>query len=206
MHILIADDHELLRDMFVLYLGRDPETRISTAASFDAARALVAHATRPKFDLVLLDVFMPGMDGLRGLGAMLQMENALRVALMSGQGTRDMAEQALALGAVGFVPKSLSAEAFEDAVRRMVGGEVVAELADLPCDTQIGGVRDSFGLSPREMQVLGLLTQGRTNKEIALALDIREPTVKLHVKTVYRKMGASNRTHAAMMAKETGLF
>ncbi len=204
MRILIADDHDLLRDMLELYLGAEGGFDTETAADYDEAERKVAEGG---YDLVLLDFSMPGMRGLSGLERMMEPDGAPPVALISGTANREVAEQALAAGAAGFLPKTLSARSLVNAVKFMAMGEQYA-----PLDFLRGGAEDAAPhplaekLSLRELQVLEGLTRGKSNKEIARDLEIREPTVKLHVKTLYRKIGAANRTQAAMIAKEEGLY
>ena len=204
MRILIADDHELLRDTLVHFLSGEPGIETAVAASLPEALATVA-ASGP-FDLVLLDYAMPGMDGLDGLAQMRAAPGAQRVAIISGTASREVAEQALAAGAAGFLPKTLSARSLLNAVRFMAMGEQYAPLDFMrqPVPTPAHPMMDL--LSQREREVLEGLTQGKSNKEIARDLDLREPTVKLHMKTLYRKIGATNRTQAAMIAKREGLF
>ncbi|QPM88803.1 response regulator transcription factor [Pseudooceanicola algae] len=204
MRILIADDHDLLRDTLVLFMQSESGFETDTAPDFDEALRMVRD--NPKYDLVLLDFTMPGMNGLQGLDVMSKEPGAAHVAIISGTASRDIAEQVLASGAAGFLPKTLPAKSLVNAVRFMAMGEQYA-----PLDFLRGGDDESTHplaekLSRREYEVLQGLTQGKSNKEIARDLDIREPTVKLHMKTLYRKIGASNRTQAAMIAKEEGLF
>ncbi|MBT9383041.1 response regulator transcription factor [Pseudooceanicola sp. CBS1P-1] len=207
MRILIADDHELLRDTLNLYISNEADFEIDTAADLDGARALVEGAEAP-YDLVLLDFSMPGMNGLEGLRTIMEMANARRVALISGTATREVAEEALAAGAAGFLPKTLPAKSLVNAIRFMAMGEQYAPLDFMRAAEEEAAASHPLAeaLSLREMQVLEGLTQGKSNKEIARDLDLREPTIKLHVKTLYRKIGAANRTQAAMIAKEQGLF
>jgi DNA-binding NarL/FixJ family response regulator len=205
MRILIADDHMLLRDTLVLYFQNEEGIETATAADFDEAERMLREGEG--FDLVLLDFSMPGMDGLSGLTRMMQIPGHHRVAIISGTANREVAEQALAAGAAGFLPKTLSARSLVNAVRFMALGEQYAPLDFLrPAEEEGQSHPLAEMLSSREMEVLEGLTQGKSNKEIARDLDIREPTVKLHVKTLYRKIGASNRTQAAMIAKDQGLF
>lgn len=203
MRILIADDHDLLRDMLVLYFEGEGGFSIDTVADYAAAEQRISESD---YDLVLLDYSMPGMDGLTGLERIISRPNGPRVAIISGTASPEIAEQALAAGAAGFLPKTLSARSLVNAVRFMAMGEQYA-----PLDFLRGGEDGpahplTEKLSQRELQVLEGLTQGKSNKEIARDLDIREPTVKLHMKTLYRKIDVSNRTQAAMVAKEQGLF
>jgi DNA-binding NarL/FixJ family response regulator len=150
---------------------------------------------------------MPGMNGLDGLKAVLATGRVARVAIMSGIAPREVAEAALALGAAGFLPKTLPAKSLVNAVRFMAMGEQYAPIDFMSTTTEAAPVNPlATMLSPRELQVLKGLCEGKANKEIARDLGIQEPTVKLHVKTLYRKIGAHNRTQAAMIAKEAGLF
>lgn len=204
MRVLIADDHDLLRDTLVLFLEGQGGIKTSTAADLDQACKLI-EAEDP-FDLILLDLNMPGMNGLAGLKRAMAMRNGQRVALMSGAATRQIAEQALEAGAAGFVPKTLPAKSMINAVKFMAMGEQYAPIdfmtaADPEVDHPL-----AEKLSPRELQVLKGLTEGKSNKEIARDLDITEPTVKLHMKTLYRKLEVANRTQAALAAREAGLF
>lgn len=204
MRILIADDHDLLRDTLVLFLESQ---NIVSVAEKDLPSAIDKIRRDGPFDLVVLDFGMPGMNGLEGLKKTLQEPKATRVALMSGIAPRDIAEQALSLGAAGFLPKTLPAKSLANAVRFMAMGEQYAPIDFMtaaPDETAQNELSEK--LSKRELQVLQGLCAGKSNKEIARDLDLMEPTIKLHVKTLYRKIGAANRTQAALLAKDAGLF
>jgi DNA-binding NarL/FixJ family response regulator len=203
MRILIADDHELLRDTLDLWFQRE---NIAVTQARDLGQAIEIVLKEKPFDLVLLDFGMPGMNGLEGLRMMQATDRAPRVALMSGTATREVAEEALNSGAAGFLPKTMPARSLVNAVRFMAMGEQFAPIDFMtaqPADKERHPLEDR--LTNREMQVLKGLCEGKANKEIARDLDIGEPTVKLHVKTLYRKIGASNRTQAAMIARDQGL-
>lgn len=204
MRVLIVDDHDLLRDMLVMFLGSQGDIETSTAADVDQACARVEE--EDPYDLILLDLNMPGMNGLVGLARVIALKDGQRVALMSGEATREIAEKALEAGAAGFVPKTLPAKSMINAVRFMAMGEQYAPIDVMTAldEAPINPLAEK--LSPRELQVLKGLTEGKPNKEIARDLDLQEPTVKLHAKTLYRKVGAANRTQAAMIAREAGLF
>lgn len=204
MKILIADDHDLLRDTLVMFLKGEGNIETVTASDFNGALALI-DAEGP-FDLIMLDYNMPGMQGLKGLRTALQHNGGQKVALMSGIATKSIAEEALMYGSAGFVPKTLSARSLINAVRFMSMGEQYAPLDFMTQEEEAAPNPLAEKLSRRELQVLEGLSKGKSNKEIARDLDLQEPTIKLHVKTLYRKIGAANRTQAALIAKEEGLF
>jgi two-component system, NarL family, nitrate/nitrite response regulator NarL len=202
MRILIADDHELLRDVLRSYLEAEGGFTVETVADLPAALEAIAVAA-PPFDLVVLDYGMPGMDGYDGLDQALAASHGRPVALMSGLAPQGVAERVLASRAAGYLPKTLPARSLVNAIRFMAAGETYMPL-DLHRPSQTPDASPS-GLSPRELQVLGGLCAGHANKEIARDLGLREPTIKLHVKLLCRKLGARNRTHAAMIARERSL-
>jgi DNA-binding NarL/FixJ family response regulator len=151
---------------------------------------------------------MPGMIGLDGLSTMLEQADAPPIALISGVASREVAQRALEAGAMGFLPKTLSATDLVKAVNLMIEGTryMPAEFK-LPRPDGKAAPDALLGqLSQRELQVWHGLSRGKSNKEIARDLEVQETTVKLHVKTLYRKLGVANRTQAAILATEHGVF
>lgn len=204
MKILLADDQELVRDTIAAFLRQEDGLTVEVARDFHTALELVR--SLGAFDLVLLDYTMPGMNGLSGLAIMKKQQGTKPVAIISGTAPRSIAEQALSEGAAGFLPKSMSTRSLLAAVRFMAAGEIYAPISLMTDrDTQPIAVAGAQ-LTSRELDVLKRLCRGLANKEIARELDLQEVTVKLHIKTLYRKIAAKNRTHAAMIAKEAGLY
>ncbi|KNG93080.1 response regulator transcription factor [Pseudaestuariivita atlantica] len=204
MRLLIADDHDLVRETLAAFLSREADIEVTVAADLEEACAII-DKDRP-FDLVLLDYSMPGMDGLKGLERVINTGATRPVAIMSGTAPKAVAQEALDAGAIGFLPKTMAAASMVNAVRFMAAGETFVPVKFMTEEAEEETNPLAKGLSPRELEVLGGLCRGLANKEIARELDLQEVTIKLHVKTLCRKLEAKNRTHAAMIAKEAGLF
>lgn len=198
MRILVADDHDLVRDTIAAYLDSADVDEVRTVATLQDAVSLARDSG--SFDLVLLDYNMPGMNGLDGLHRMRAANEGRPVAILSGSASPEVATAALKAGAQGFIPKTMSARSLLSAARFMAAGEVFT-----PVDFMNAANEGQGMLTRREQEVLAGICEGKSNKEIARDLDLQEVTVKLHVKTLSRKLDARNRTHAAMIARDRGL-
>ncbi len=226
MKLLIADDHALFIDALVQYIERaDPLSSVTLAKDFYQAMDLLEQ--NPYQDLVILDLRMPGMNIMNGFKAMKERYPKIPVALMSGIAEPEDVKAAIDLGAVGYFPKTMSGKALLKAIQRVVAGEVFipegkkAEkfMPSYYADSQNNDLNspapniaiknkpeiiDNLKLTKRETEILPFLVEGASNKEIARALDLQIVTIKLHVRGVCRKLGAKNRTQAALKAKELG--
>lgn len=214
MRTLIADDHGLVREglKFVLdKLGPD----VTVVECDDFPQAVEQAAEGGKVDLAILDLRMPGMNGTSGVENFCSLFPDTPLIVLSGRYRRQDVWEALRCGAAGFIPKNLGNEAVLNALRLVLAGEKF-----IPSDILSPGGGESLGafgplraaegksqlhLTGRERQVLSELTKGLPNKKIAANLGIEEVTVKLHLRNIYRKLGATSRTHALKIALELGL-
>lgn len=203
MKLLLADDHDLILETLSAFLAAKGEFHVDTCGSLDSACADIADGDG--YDLVLLDYSMPGMNGLDGLEKALEASKGRPVAIMSGTADKTIAREAIDRGAIGFLPKTMKAASLANAVKFMAMGETYIPHQFLEAAEEEKATPFADLLSDRERQVLGYLCGGLANKEIARELDLQEVTIKLHVKTLCRKLGARNRTHAAMIGKEAGI-
>lgn len=196
--VLVADDHKLLAESMEIFLMADGGYRIVLAESLD--EALNRIDTDGAYDVVLLDLDMPGMGGLTGLERAIAANAPGRVVLFSGQARQEAAFRAMEMGAAGFIPKTLSPKSLSAAIRFIAAGE-----SYFPSRMARTDSAPNAGLSAREYQVLRGLCAGQTNKDIAASLSLTEVTVKMYVRAVCSKLNAQNRTQAAIIALGSGM-
>lgn len=201
LRVLVVDDHTLLVETVMASLEVEFGYQVEAAENVEAALGSISR--HGKFDVVLLDYDVPGMNGLDGLRR-LKAANDGRVVLFSGVVNRTTVELALDKGAGGFIPKTLPLRTLGHAIRIVADGEVF-----LPAEyIRRTNVADAagFGLKPRELRVLALLCEGLQNKEIGRELGLEEVIVKMDVKSICRKLGSRNRTQAVIAALKQGLL
>lgn len=212
MEILLADDHAMVRDGLVPFLQRVTDNAsVLEAGSFDEALAKARQASN--LGLTILDLNMPGMDGLNGLATMQAEFPHVPVVILSGSTHPADAFHSIESGANGFIPKTMRGETIIGVLRLVLSGEkyVPPFLFDYretmgrkePENTGKSGPLAT--LSPREMEILGMIVDGAPNKVIARAFDLQEVTVKAHLRNIFRKITVSNRTEAARVAILAGL-
>ncbi len=206
--VLIADDHPLVRDGLRAVISLAFEgCELFEAATLDEALSVLGEGA--EFDLVLLDLNMPGASGFDGLDRMVAQFPATPVVVVSGSHTAALVRGALAHGAAGFVPKSLRRSAIAEALRAVLDGEVYvpADIAEeiTTEDAAEASIRRRIDLlTPQQRVVFGLMVAGRLNKQIAYELDVSMTTVKAHVSAVLAKLEVFNRTQAVILANRVG--
>lgn len=198
LRILIADDHKLVREMLGLLLQNQDEFAVDMAETLPETLERIMSAG--EYDIILLDIVMPGMGGLLGVKQVIKANAKGAVVLFSGQLRDSFVQDALSHGARGFIPKNLPPSHFLDALRLVSSGQVFLP-PDAPKASQPPPVRAIAELGPQEQRVLSLLCDGLSNKAIARELDLSEASVKSLMRSLCTKIGARNRTEAALIAR-----
>jgi DNA-binding NarL/FixJ family response regulator len=218
MRLAIVDDHELARDSLRDMLADEPGLEVVGEAANGREALLLCSRLHP--ELVLMDVRMPEMDGLEATKEIKRRYPEISVLMVTMHENPDYLLEALKAGAAGYVLKDASQQEILSAVQRVHSGEspldpelaarllrrLAAEVGDEPRSTLQRPREHTESLSPRELEVLGLLKLGKTNRQIAEELVISSGTVKRHVENIIAKLGVSDRTHAAVKAIELGIL
>jgi DNA-binding NarL/FixJ family response regulator len=202
---LVIDDHELIREAMQAALAElDNEAVILEAA--DSRQGLQFIEENDDLDLILLDLTLPDRDGFSLLSELRQSHPAISIVVMSARQDHDSVMKALNLGALGFIPKSATRKVILGAMQLVMSGGVYIPPQALPGQAavpQSGARQESdrppvppadLGLTERQMDVLTLIMQGKSNKAICRELDLSEPTVKSHVSAILRALNVTNRT------------
>ncbi|MBU6949777.1 MULTISPECIES: response regulator transcription factor [Hahella] len=204
--IIIADDHPLFRA--ALKQAVTQAVRFVDVVEVESIATLQdAVVANPDADLVLLDLNMPGAHGFSGLVFMRGQYPGLPVVIVSGSEELQVIRRAIDYGASGFIPKSAPLDEISQAIQAVLNGEVW-----LPADVaaKIDSVKAEHSdfserlatLTPQQFRVLGMLTEGMLNKQIAYDLDVSEATVKAHITALFRKLGVRNRTQAVIAVQQ----
>jgi len=208
IRLLIADDHPIFRDGLRRLLETEPGLTVVGEAADGAETIALARQLRP--DILLLDLAMPRLPGMEALREMAREESPVRTILLTASIERRQMVEALQLGARGIVLKESATQVLFKSIHTvMAGGYWVGRnsvddlreliLRDLPAET---AVRSSYGLTPREVQMVEAIVEGHSNKEIAQRFNVREDTVKHHLTSIFGKLGVSTRLELALFAIE----
>jgi DNA-binding NarL/FixJ family response regulator len=198
--VLIADDHPVvLQGLAVLFEVQDDISLVGQASDGDEAVRLTRELDP---DVLLLDLKLPGLDGMGVLAQLRSLGTRTRVLVLTSAAGPSGPALALQAGATGFLYKDVDPDALVRAIRAVYDGNTVLapEAAGLVAARPGGDARGVAALTPREREVLALLADGRSNREIARSLRVTEKTVKTHVSAVLAKLGVADRTQAALLA------
>lgn len=212
IRILVADDHPLIRAGIGHILGRLADDVVVTEAG--NVEQSLSMLDSDGFDLVLVDLMMPGMNGYEGLASIRARAGSAPVVVVSMKERSEDVRQSIEAGAVGYIPKSSEPEILINALKLVLSGGVylppnvlgAAETKERSLDdgrdiSEPGD--DQFArLTPRQREVLALMAQGKSNKEIAMELGLAAGTVKIHVSSIFKALKVSNRTRAVIAARE----
>ena len=202
MRILLVDDHVLFRDGLKLVLARlGEDVEISECGACEEAFQIIKSSDG--FDLILLDVDLPVISGMEGLQDFRRLDPSAPIVFMSGSDDYNLIKKALEMGVMGYIPKTLSSDIMIQALQLILkGGRYVPDnILYGRDDNKIAGVT----LTVRQNEILQLITQGKSNKEIACLLGIADNTVRVHISAIFQILKVNNRTEAAFAAFQEGL-
>lgn len=204
--LLIADDHPLFRGALrqAVTLGLGPDVRLVEVASIAELETRLSE--KDNWDLVLLDLNMPGAYGFSGLVLLRGQYPQIPVVMVSAQEEAAVVVKSREFGASGFIPKSSTLEVIQDAVRKVLDGEVwwppqAFERVDVSAEAKAAS-EGLASLTPQQFRVLTMVCEGLLNKQIAYELNVSEATIKAHVTAIFRKLGVRTRTQAALLLQQ----
>ena len=206
IRVLLVDDHQVVRRGLRTFLEIQDDIEVVGEASDGAEGVARTEELRP--DVVLMDIKMPGTDGIEALRKLRELENPAKVLIVTSFTEQRTVVPALRAGASGYVYKDVDPDALAGAIRSVYAGHVLLQPevagALLAQEDAGGGTGRGSTLTDREREVLGLIADGRSNREIARALVLSEKTVKTHVSNILMKLDLADRTQAALWAVRHG--
>lgn len=206
MKILHADDHSLFREGLGFFL-KLLDAQVVPLEAGNLQSALDKLALEWPVNLLLLDLEMPGMNGFEGFYAIRRRYPTLPIAIVSGVNDARTIRTLLDGGARGYIPKLAGSEQLMDALRRILQGEIyLPDALFIPASQSAADDDKTSPVTSRQQEILPLLAEGMPNKQIAGTLGVTEGTVKQHLKDLFKRLGARNRTQAVKEARRLGLL
>jgi two-component system, NarL family, nitrate/nitrite response regulator NarL len=198
--ILLADDHQLIAEAVSAVLSMTEGFIVDLADSL--ASTLQALKRQDPYEIVMLDLRMPGMDGIASVKKVVDSARNAQVVLFSANADNQTVARAIEVGARGLIPKTLPLQSLESVLRLIQSGQLF-----IPADGRAQGLPvERALLSQNELVVLQMAASGMTNKHIANSLDENEAKIKMRMRTICRKLDARNRAHAAMIGRDMGII
>lgn len=204
--VVIADDHEVVRRGLSMTIASEPDMRLLGAAATGAEALAIVQATQP--DVVLLDIHMPGIDGIAAAATLRAAHPKLAILMLTSYSDDARIYAALRAGASGYLLKEMSGDALVAAIRAAARGEpqLHPKIARRLMQRVLPPADPLSALAPRELEVLRWIARGLSNKEIAAATDLTEQTVKSYVREILSKLDVADRTQAALLAVRYGMI
>lgn len=202
--VLIIEDHPLYRDALI-HLMQQIVGQSETVAASTAEDGLRLVEALPNLALILLDLGLPGLNGIEAIRAFHRKMPSVPIIVVSASENRQEATAALQAGAIVFVSKAVSAEIMTDVVQRLLSGTLTEPEWIVAKGINKSNDESSPKLTVRQHETLALLSQGYSNKEIALRLGLSEITVKVHVSALFKALNVVNRTQAVLTARSLGI-
>lgn len=200
---LIIEDHPIYRDALEMFMhAKLGNTNVYAVSSIEEA---VARGQHQNIGIILLDLGLPGVKGVEAVSILRRQYPHAAVVVVSASEDRREVDATLRAGAVAFVSKSVSRNAIVDVVQKVLNGEPLESPWIKTLDDRKIANSPEINLTARQREILGLLCEGMSNKEISLRLSVAEITVKMHVSAIFRELGVMNRTQAVLAARRFGL-
>jgi two-component system, NarL family, nitrate/nitrite response regulator NarL len=209
MKLLVIDDHSIVLDgLAALLVSSKPGAIVLTA--HDARDAFKLLGMHPDIDIILLDLRLPGFNGHEAITEFVRLRPDLPIIVLSSSEDPHDVRKAIALGALGYVPKSASRRTLMSAIDLAMNGEIyvpplVVGRSDFGATPGERGAPNVPRLTDRQIEVLAMLSQGQANKTIAVKLNLSEKTVKIHISAIFKALNVVNRTQAAAVGRELGI-
>ena len=206
LKILVIDDHPLVAEGIASLLSAvADDVSVSTV---QGGMQGIDRAVAEQPDLILLDLYMPGLSGFEAMRILGDKLPTCSIVIVSSSLDMKEMKTAMSLGAMGFIPKSASPEVMINALKLVISGSIYVppEMLGLGANESTATLPDTAPISPRQLEVLKLMAEGKSNKEISSILGCAETTVKTHVTALFKELGARNRTEAVIVAQKRKLL
>ncbi len=198
LSVLNVDDHEIVSQALAGIINTETGMRAVTAnARLIALEQIAAHGA---FDVVLLDIGMPDMNGLESVQELIKANTGGAVVIFSGLVNRDFVASAIQFGARGYIPKTLPLKSLVSTINLVASGQIYIPM-EFAFEAAAANKGDRLALTAREKGVLFSVSTGKTNKEIAYEIGLSEVSIKMTMRSICSKLGAKNRTHAVVLAR-----